>query len=211
MQGTGFLAIWSDVEPSQVTDYLHWLTREHTQERMGVEGFRAVRVFRAIDESLCRFLIVYELKGPDALSGQPYLDRLNAPTPWSQRIMPILRNFIRGGGRRVLSVGTGQGGYAAALTFTQNLDSKDEIAAALISQDRIAATHVLETDDAKTSIQTNEKNLRPKDQSFRSLLLVEGLDPQAVRNALGAVSHLLPVSPSTGEPMLYAQVFALRA
>lgn len=211
MQGTGFLAIWSDVEASQVTDYLHWLTREHTQERMGVDGFLAVRVFRAIDETVCRFLILYELEGPDALSGQSYLDRLNAPTPWSQRIMPILQNFVRGGGRRVLSKGIGQGGCAAALTFAEGLNARDEIAAALISQDRIAAAHILETDEAKTSIQTNEKSLRPKDQSFRSLLLVEGLDPQAAGKALDAVSHLLPASPSAREPALYAQVFALRA
>jgi len=41
----GFLAIWSDVEPAGETDYLHWLTREHVQERLSVPGFRAVRIF----------------------------------------------------------------------------------------------------------------------------------------------------------------------
>ena len=45
----GFLAIWSDIDAEHETDYLHWLTREHTAERVGVPGFLAVRVFRARD------------------------------------------------------------------------------------------------------------------------------------------------------------------
>ena len=34
MRGAGFLAIWSDVERSNLTDYRHWLTREHTTKRV---------------------------------------------------------------------------------------------------------------------------------------------------------------------------------
>ena len=58
MQGSGFLAIWSDVEPSMETDYLHWLTREHTAERIGVTGFLATRVFKALGTEVRRFLIL---------------------------------------------------------------------------------------------------------------------------------------------------------
>ena len=47
MRGAGFLAIWSDVEPDHLTDYRHWLTREHTTERVTTNGFLGVRVFRA--------------------------------------------------------------------------------------------------------------------------------------------------------------------
>ena len=48
MKADGFLAIWSDVPPEQETDYLHWLTREHAIERLAVEGFLGVRVYRAL-------------------------------------------------------------------------------------------------------------------------------------------------------------------
>src|SRR6266849_282578 len=34
MRGAGFLAIWSDIAPNNLTDYRHWLTREHTTERV---------------------------------------------------------------------------------------------------------------------------------------------------------------------------------
>ena len=211
MQGEGFLAIWSDVEAARETDYLHWLTREHTAERMGVDGFNAVRVFRAMMEGVNRFLIIYELESPNALAGKSYLDRLNAPTPWSQRIMPILQNFVRGGGRRAISKGTGRGGYLAALPYSQILTDKEPLVAGLAGCDRIAAVHLLETDQGKTSIQTNEKTLRRKDQSFESLLLVEGLDQAAIRNALSEARIGLPEGLPTDDVPLYALMFALDA
>lgn len=204
MRGEGFLGIWSDVEPDQETDYLHWLTREHTSERMGVEGFEAVRVFRALDDRVRRFFILYELTTPEALTGPSYLARLNDPTPWSRRIMPILGNFVRGGGLRTISRGAGRGGHAAALPFPAALANGKETVEALIARDRIARVHLLETDEARTSVQTNEKRLRPKDDSFHSLLLVEGLDPDAVARALDAVGL-----PSAGPH--YSLVFALEA
>ena len=39
MRGAGFLAIWSDIAPDNLTDYRHWLTREHTTERVTTKGF----------------------------------------------------------------------------------------------------------------------------------------------------------------------------
>lgn len=204
MQGNGFLAIWSDVTAAQETDYLHWLTREHTQERLGVQGFIAVRVFKALLEDVNRFLIVYELESEAALAGQPYLDRLNAPTPWSQRIMPILKNFARGGGRRVVSAGTGRGGIVAALRFAADDLPAAEIVQRLVGHDRIVAAHLLHTDAARTGIKTSEKGLRQDDGSFDGLLLVEGLDPAAVRAALATTGL------ATDMP-LYAQIYALSA
>jgi 3-dehydroquinate dehydratase-2 len=47
MQGSGYLAIWSDLAPEHETDWMHWMTREHSSERVGVEGFLACRIFRA--------------------------------------------------------------------------------------------------------------------------------------------------------------------
>ena len=36
MRGAGFLAIWSDVFSGDLTDYRHWLTREHTTRSKSV-------------------------------------------------------------------------------------------------------------------------------------------------------------------------------
>jgi hypothetical protein len=85
----GFLAIWSDVRIEQETDYLHWLTREHTSERLGVEGFLRVRVYRSLEVGIRRYFIHYELRSPDVVGSAAYLARLNTPTPWSQRMSSI--------------------------------------------------------------------------------------------------------------------------
>ena len=47
MRGAGFLPIWLDVERKDLIYYRHWLTREHTTERVTASGFRATRVFQA--------------------------------------------------------------------------------------------------------------------------------------------------------------------
>ena len=67
-----------------------------------------------------RFFILYELEAPEVLDGPAYLARLNAPTPWSQRIMPQLGNFIRGGGIIVARAGRGEGSTIAALRIEHN-------------------------------------------------------------------------------------------
>src|SRR6476660_3875764 len=109
-RGSGFLAIWSDAERSNLTDYRHWLTREHTTERVTTKGFLGVRVFRAQRGDPARFFILYELESPEVLDG---------PTPWSQRIMPQLGNFIRGGGIMAARAGRGEGSTIVALRLEQ--------------------------------------------------------------------------------------------
>ena len=210
MQGNGFLAIWSDVQPHQETDYLHWLTREHTAERVGVPGFLAVRVFRALDTDARRYFILYELEQPEVLAGADYMARLNAPTPWSQRIMPILGNFVRGGGRRTGTTGTGQGSIIAPIVIRNQTPSKTtDTLKAVASLDRIAAVRLLETDNSRTAIQTNEKQLRQNDSSFETMILIEGVDENAVRAALERVANDGIDVVDTLQAGLYAQVFSL--
>ena len=137
MRGAGFLAIWSDVESKDLTDYRHWLTREHTTERVTTKGFLASRVFRLMHSDLNRFFILYELESPEVLDGPAYLARLNAPTPWSQRIMPLLGNFIRGGGVMAARAGRGEGSIVVAL----RLENLPKDAGATGRRDRRARRH----------------------------------------------------------------------
>ena len=153
MQGAGYLAIWSDLTPQDETDWAHWITREHAEERVGINGFLACRIFRALGTAVNRYFILYELADENVVGGADYLARLNAPTPWSQRIMPQLGNFARGGGRIAASAGTGQGGIVAPL----RLDAAPSFDAAAVTAelarlDRVIAARVLLTDIAKTSI-----------------------------------------------------------
>jgi hypothetical protein len=202
MQGEGYLAIWSDLTPDDETDWAHWITREHAAERVGINGFLACRIFRALGGAVNRYFILYELADENVVGSDGYLARLNAPTPWSQKTMPKLGNFARGGGRIAASAGTGQGGIVAPLRLdTAPPWDAAAVAADLASRDRIIAARVLLTDTAQTSIKTREKGMRSNDGSFAALVLIEGLDEPAVRNAL---HHLRPALPAEDRDMIDA-------
>ncbi|GEO16113.1 DUF4286 family protein [Microvirga aerophila] len=210
---SGFLAIWSDIDDRNETDYLHWLTREHLQERVGTKGFLSGRVFRALQPDVRRYFILYELASPDVVGSEDYLTRLNNPTPWSQKIMPLLGNFARGGGRVVAEAGPGWGGVVAALpvpdadAFGRDDASAQRLIEKLTSHDRIVSARVLEVNAPATTIPTREKSIRSGDTSFQSLLVVEGLDSTSVEGALASLVDLRGL-PENGIA-LYTAVCAL--
>lgn len=198
----GFLAIFSDVDPADETDYLHWLTREHVQERLSVPGFLAARIFRTQAGGRGRFFIFYRLRDAGVVASPGYLARLNAPTPWSQRIMPKLKNFMRGGGV-IVRESAGEGGFAAPVLFAREaLPQYLEAAAGIASADRMAATRIFETDRAASEIATSEKSMRAGDASFEAMLLVEALDERMLASGLAVMQ--------VPERAVYRQVFALR-
>lgn len=210
MRGAGFLAIWSDVERSNLTDYRHWLTREHTTERVTTEGFLANRVFRVIRADIERFFILYELQTPEVLDGPAYLARLNAPTPWSQRIMPQLGNFMRGGGVVVARAGRGEGSIIVALRLERLPESPQRLADDVAALDGIAAVQIGATDIARTSVPTVEKGMRKDEGVFAGLLLIEALDQGSLRAALRRAAEMAPeVLGDVGEPEMYQGIFAL--
>jgi hypothetical protein len=212
MRGAGFLAIWSDIEPKAATDYRHWLTREHTTERVTTKGFLACRVFRADRSDIDRFFILYELEAPEVLDGPAYLARLNAPTPWSQRIMPQLGNFVRGGGLITARAGRGEGSTIAALRIEHLPEEPKRLADAIVALDGIAAVQVGATDRARTSVPTVEKGMRQHEGFFAGLLIIEALDETALHSALRRAAEIAPkVVSNIGSPEIYHGIFALDA
>jgi len=210
MRGEGFLAIWSDVERSNLTDYRHWLTREHTTERVTTEGFLANRSFRADRADIERFFILYELQRPEVLDGPAYLARLNAPTPWSQRIMPQLGNFIRGGGKVIARAGWGEGSTIVALRLEVLPEDPRRLAEAIAALDGIAAVQIGATDIARTSVPTVEKAMRKDEGVFAGLLLIEALDQPSLRSALRKAAEMAPeVLGDVGDPEIYQGIFSL--
>lgn len=196
MMGQGFLAIWSDVPVERETDYLHWMTREHAQERLAIPGFRNVRLFRSTSTEHRRFFILYTLDHEGVMASAAYLARLNNPTPWSQRIMPILKNFRRGGGRVEAREGRGHGAVIVPLLANQRLAVAPVQLLEIVARDRIVAASLLHSDAGATQIQTGEKQLRSHDHGFDKLTLVEALDADALRALL------------TNEAEIFEQIFA---
>ncbi|MGD4082632.1 hypothetical protein QT602_22620, partial [Xanthomonas citri pv. citri] len=142
------------------------------------------RVFRAARDDINRFFILYELETPEVLDGAAYLARLNAPTPWSQRIMPKLGNFMRGGGVMVARAGRGEGATIMALRIETLPKHPQKLAEALVACDGIAAVQIGTTDEARTSVPTAEKGMRKDEGFFAGLLLIEALDVASLQGAL---------------------------
>ncbi|MGQ3353330.1 MAG: hypothetical protein ACT6XY_02625 [Phreatobacter sp.] len=190
MTGQGFLAIWSDVPPEHETDYLHWMTREHAQERLAIPGFREVRLFRNTNAGLRRFFILYTLDSAEVMAIPAYLARLNDPSPWSRRIMPLLMNFRRGGGWVATHVGGGHGSLVAPIFVDDGLCPTPSHLTEIANRDRIVAVSLLHADAAATSIQTDEKRLRSHDHGFDKLMVVEALDAGALDGLLTEGAHV---------------------
>ena len=62
----------------------HPATEARETERLGVEGFTAVGVYRSLQPDVRRYFIRYDLTTPAVLVSEAYLARLNAPTPWTR-------------------------------------------------------------------------------------------------------------------------------
>ncbi len=206
--GKGFLVISSDVEHEDETDYLHWLTREHAQERLRIPGFLSVHVFRADVAGAARFLIFYRLTDAAVVASEPYLQRLNAPSEWSRRIMPKLSNFVRGGGHIIHEAGQGEGEgtCVAPLPFdAADLERYRAAADQAVARNRMVAARIFEVDLTMSAVPTKEKAMRQGDSSFSAMLLLEGLDERAV----AAASETLRAGAANGAG-IYRQVFTLR-
>jgi hypothetical protein len=200
----GFLLIGSDVELARETDYLHWLAREHAAERLAIPGFDRVRVFRRDAGAAAQFLILYRLASAEIAKSPAYLARLETPTEWSQRIMPQLKNFLRGAGTFRAESGSGEGVFAASVVFeARQIAGFAEAAREIVRADRIVAARILETDAAATAMPTKEKSLRTGDRSFSAMLLIEALDEAA----LAPIAMLAEAA--SEPPRIYRQIFAL--
>jgi hypothetical protein len=187
MSPKGILVIRSDIKADAEADYLAWLTREHTLERVGIDGFVSARMFRCCRSDVGRYLIVYDLDSPAVVDSACYLERLNNPTPWSARMMPQMGAFVRGGGAVVASAGAGSGTALLPLML-DGADSDPEQAEVdqLAGRDGIVAVRLVRADAARTTAPTNERKLRGGDASFDRLLLIEAL---RVEDALAAAAH----------------------
>ena len=92
--GKAALAMWWDVSAGQLAEFEHWHAHEHFPERLGIPGFRRASRWTSAEGGEGIF-VMYELDDHAVLASPPYAARLNAPSPWSTRMMPLHRNMVR--------------------------------------------------------------------------------------------------------------------
>jgi hypothetical protein len=216
----GELAIWSTIDPKIETDYLHWLTREHLLERVGIPGFRSGRVFRRKESLPSEYMILYELDSADVMHSVAYLERLNNPSQWTRRIMPQLGHFRRGGGTVEANadglVGAGgHGAHLAVARFVEALpkslqgDAGASLVRSICECDRISRARVTHVSNEATTISTREKALRTSAEgAFAGLLIIEALSTEALGPVLTRLDEQGVVARHAFE--IYDSVFFFR-
>src|SRR5215213_8545924 len=115
--------------------------------------------------------------------------------------MPLLGNFIRGGGVVTARAGRGEGATIVALRLERLPENPQRLADDIAALDGIAAVQIGATDIARTSVPTVEKGMRKDEGVFAGLLLIEALDQPSLRSALRRAAEMAPdVLGDAGEP-----------
>jgi hypothetical protein len=184
LRGKAFLAMWHDIVSEAQAEFNRWHTREHMPERLGVPGFEVGRRYENPSLEMYRYFTLYDGRDLDVFQSEPYLQRLNAPTPWSIRIQPHFRNFIRGACQVVASSGSGVGGALLTARVELGESGRNAIeasATALTDEisglDGVTGVHIGIVDAAVTLVRTRETELREstRESVYDAAVLVEGL------------------------------------
>ncbi len=120
--GTAALAMWWDIAPDIRADFEDWHAHEHFPERLTIPGFRRGTRWSSASGGDGMF-VMYEMDDHDVLSSPAYAARLNAPTPWSTRLMPHHRNMVRSQCRVLESRGGGVARHALTVRLSPAEDS----------------------------------------------------------------------------------------
>lgn len=166
IRGQAVLGIWMDIVPEGEAEFNRWYREQHFPERLGVPGFLRGRRYLAV-QGMPRYLTLYETEGPQVLSSEAYLARLNNPTDWTRRVLPTMRNVVRNAYRVVSTAGEREGealvtlrldpvpGRESELRTRYQREVLDEMARV----PGVLSAALLEAEPVATSVVTEERKL----------------------------------------------------
>ena len=185
--GGGALAMWWDIAPDVRSDFENWHSHEHFNERLGVPGFRRASRWGSADGGE-GFFVMYELEAYETLSSPGYLSRLNAPTPWSTRMMPHHRNMVRSQCRVLESRGGGVARHALTLRLSPAPGRDDalrmhlrSLSAALVERAGITGAHLLRHETPPIATTTEQKLRNGADRTADWVFVACGYEPAALQ------------------------------
>jgi hypothetical protein len=187
LMGSAAVAMWWNIAPADRTEFEHWHSHEHFPERMGIPGFRRGSRWADADGGE-GFFVCYELDGYEVLTSDPYRARLNAPTPWSTKMMPLHRGMVRSQCIVLASEGGSLAGRMLTVRFSarsgQEADLKrylTEGMAGLAGQPGITGAHLLHTRTPAASATTEQRIRGGRDAAADWIALATGYDEHALK------------------------------
>jgi hypothetical protein len=199
LSGKGVVVIWNDITQEGRENFLEWHDREHIPERVGIPGFLRGRRYGAL-AGAPEYFTIYEVRDRGVLTGADYLSRLNSPTEWTTRSVQHFRNTSRSLCHIEISFGIGSGGFVGTVRFDCD-EERDATLLARLSQvlpsiretAAICAVHVCRADPDASAQQTAEQRGRAANMIPRWVMIVEGVNREAVDRIFSAqlTSHVL--------------------
>lgn len=196
--GKAAVAMWWTIRAEQRAEFGDWHSHEHFPERMSIPGFRRGSRWTSSEDAE-GFFVLYELEQYDVLTSKGYLDRLNAPTPWSTKMMPHHLGMVRSQCRVAASFGGGVATAIATIRLSPQAGRETELQAhlsttlgGLVDKPGLTGAHLLLTDTPQTSTPTTEQQIRGKDGAADWIVLLSGYDADAVGTVIAS-----PLSPAS--------------
>jgi hypothetical protein len=171
------LAIFNDCRAGREAEFEAWFQGEHLLERLAVPGFVFGRRHQTISGSAGYFNF-YLVESPAVLTSEPYLERLDNPTPMTKKIMSeVFINMNRTVCHRTLRVG----GFRGAFTVTARFNDAFDIGAlmrlsdTLVKDAAVAACEIWTAVDPAGQPVSMEEKLRGGDKKIKACLMVDTL------------------------------------
>jgi hypothetical protein len=184
--GQAALAMWWDMDPAVRADFEDWHAHEHFPERLAIPGFRRGTRWRGAAGGDGVF-VMYEMESHETLSSAPYLARLNAPSPWSTRMMPHHRNMVRSQCRVLESGGGAVARHALTLRLSPAVGRGDEVRAwfrprigTWITRPGVVGAHLLRHEPPPIAATTEQKIRGASDQVADWVFVACGYDRAAL-------------------------------
>ena len=183
--GQAAMLLSFDVAPGAIPEHDDWHTHEHLPERLAIPGFLRGTRWVAL-RGQPRYFVMYEVEQLSTLASEAYLERLNNPSPWTQKMMPHYRGMTRGLCTVAGSFGLGTGHAGLLLRFkpAQGKESSlrkwllEDALPKLPSMPGIGSVHLFE--GALTPKMTNEQRIRGADEGFDWALFLSGYGQDAL-------------------------------
>jgi hypothetical protein len=184
--GTAALAMWWDMAPQHRAEFAHWHAHEHFPERLAIPGFQRASRWSSRDGGDGVF-VLYELLSHSVLQSPAYRARLDAPTPWSTRLMPHHRGMVRSQCHVVDSAGAVTGAQLLTIRLSPRAGQEaalrkavQTLASTCTDQPGLVGLHLLQH-ASPSMAPTTEQQLRGlSDGAADWVLLACGYDAAAV-------------------------------
>ncbi len=186
-RGNGVLAIWNGIAPEAEQDFLRWHVGQHLPERISVPGFLRARRYVALEGTPAYFNF-YEVEDVGVLSSPAYLERLDAPTDWTQSVVPHFTDTSRTLCAVVESRGHGCGGVILTLRLDADAAGLRPLVRRLADHPDICAATLLSRYEEPVA-PTSESRMRSSpDASSQAILLIEGPAQVAIAAAADKIA-----------------------